>query len=185
VREAVVSQQPATFVDFYQASRDGCLRAVMVSTGDRQLAEELVAEAFARAWASWPKVSRHPAPAAWVVRTALNTGISWWRKRRREFPLDGHDAPAPAEVEGVDADVMNAVRRLPARQREVVALRIFLDLDTETTARALGIAPGTVTAHMSRAITALRRELAPSDVERELSFTTGFPTTKEKRLRNE
>jgi RNA polymerase sigma-70 factor (sigma-E family) len=183
MREAVVSQQPATFVDFYQASRDGCLRAVMVNTGDRQLAEELVAEAFARAWASWPKVSRHPAPAAWVVRTALNTGISWWRKRRREFPLDGHDAPAPAGVEGVDSDVMKAVRHLPARQREVVALRIFLDLDTETTARALGIAPGTVTAHMSRAIATLRRELAPSD--RELSFTTGFLTTKEKRLRNE
>lgn len=185
MREAVVSQQQATFVDFYQASRDGCLRAVMVSTGDRQLAEELVAEAFARAWASWPKVSRHPAPAAWVVRTALNTGISWWRKRRREFPLDGHDVPAPVEVPGVDSGVMNAVRHLPTRQREVVALRIFLDLDTETTARALGIAPGTVTAHMSRAIAALRRELAPSDVERELSFTTGFLTTKEKRLRNE
>jgi RNA polymerase sigma-70 factor (sigma-E family) len=166
MREAVVSQQPMTFVDFYQASRDGCLRAVMVSTGDRQLAEELVAEAFARAWASWPKVSRHPAPAAWVVRTAQNTGVSWWRKRRREFPLEGHDAPAPSEIAGVDANVMNALRRLPGRQREVIALRIFLDLDTETTARALGIAPGTVTAHMSRAVTTLRRELAPSDVAR-------------------
>jgi RNA polymerase sigma-70 factor (sigma-E family) len=166
MREAVVSQQPVTFVDFYQATRDGCLRAVMVSTGDRQLAEELVAEAFARAWASWPKVSRHPAPAAWVVRTALNTGVSWWRKRRREFPLEGHDVAAPSEIAGVDANVMSALRRLPARQREVIALRIFLDLDTETTARALGIAPGTVTAHMSRAVTALRRELAPSDVAR-------------------
>jgi len=178
MREAVVSQQPATFVEFYQASRDGCLRAVMVSTGDRQLAEELVAEAFARAWASWPKVSRHPAPAAWVVRTALNTGISWWRKRRREFPLEGHDAPASTELDVVDSDVMEALRRLPARQREVVAFRIFLDLDTETTARSLGIAPGTVTAHMSRATTALRRELAPSHIEREASFTTGVLTTK-------
>jgi RNA polymerase sigma-70 factor (sigma-E family) len=165
MREVVVSQPPATFVDFYEASRDGCLRAVMVSTGDRQLAEELVAEAFARAWASWPKVSRHPAPAAWVVRTALNTGVSWWRKRRREFPLDGHDAAAPAELAGVDAEVMDALKRLPSRQREVIALRIFLDLDTETTARALGIAPGTVTAHMSRAFAALRRELAPSAME--------------------
>jgi RNA polymerase sigma-70 factor (sigma-E family) len=166
MREAGVSQQPVTFADFYQQCRDGCLRAVMVSTGDRQLAEELVAEAFARAWASWPKVSRHPAPAAWVVRTAQNTGISWWRKRRREFPLEGHDAAAPTETAAVDAVVMNALRRLPARQREVVVLRIFLDLDTETTARALGIAQGTVTAHMSRAITALRRELARTDVAR-------------------
>jgi predicted RNA polymerase sigma factor len=40
--------------------------------GDLTLAEDLVAEAYARAWASWRKVSRHPAPPAWVVCTALN-----------------------------------------------------------------------------------------------------------------
>jgi len=164
MRKAIVSQPSVTFVDFYQASRDGCLRAVMVSTGDRQLAEELVAEAFARAWAAWPDVSRHPAPAAWVVRTALNTGVSSWRKRRREVPLEGHDAPAAAETATVDVAVMNALRRLPGRQREVVALRIFLDLDTESTARVLGIAPGTVTAHMSRAFAALRCEFEPTAV---------------------
>lgn len=153
-----------TFVDFYQASRDGCLRAVMVSAGDRQLAEELVAETFARAWAAWPRVSRHPAPTAWVVRTALNTGVSWWRKRRREVPLEGHDAPTPAETATVDVAVMHALRGLPRRQREVIALRLFLDLDTETTARVLGIAPGIVTAHMSRAVAALRCEFAPTAV---------------------
>ena len=48
------------------------------------LAEDQVAEAFARAWASWPKVSHHPAPRAWVVRTALNAGASWWHRRREE-----------------------------------------------------------------------------------------------------
>jgi DNA-directed RNA polymerase specialized sigma24 family protein len=63
------------FAEFYQTSRDGCLRAVYASVGDRLLAEELVAEAYARAWASWRKVSRHPAPPAWVVRTALNTHV--------------------------------------------------------------------------------------------------------------
>ncbi|MEV6341950.1 hypothetical protein [Actinoplanes sp. NPDC051851] len=36
-------------------------------------------------------MSRHPAPAAWVVRTALNVRVSWWRRRRREVALDGHD----------------------------------------------------------------------------------------------
>ena len=54
---------------------------------------------------------------------------------------------------------MAALRRLPARQREVLALRIFLDLDTETTAKVAGVAPGTVTAHLSRAVAALRRDL--------------------------
>jgi DNA-directed RNA polymerase specialized sigma24 family protein len=50
------------FEEFYRSSRDVCLRAVLASVGDRQLAEDLVAEAFTRAWMSWQKVSRHPAP---------------------------------------------------------------------------------------------------------------------------
>ena len=51
--------------------------------------------------------------------------------------------------------------RLPARQRQVVALRLVLDLDTGRTAEVLGIAPGTVMAHMGRAIAALREDLMP------------------------
>ena len=55
---------------------------------------------------------------------------------------------------------MVALGNLPSRQREVITLRLLLDLDTETTAKVLGIAPGTVTAHLSRAIRALRRGLS-------------------------
>lgn len=123
-----------------------------------------MAEAFARAYASWRKVARHPAPRAWVVRTALNTHISWWRRRRREVSWDGGPDAADDSCGSLalDAEVLAALRTLSARQREVVALRIFLDLDTETTARSLGIAPGTVTAHLSRATAALRGLLAPA-----------------------
>ncbi|WP_433414417.1 sigma-70 family RNA polymerase sigma factor [Microtetraspora malaysiensis] len=150
------------FEEFYQESRDACLRAVLATTGDRQLAEDLVAEAFTRAWMSWRKMSRHPAPHAWIVRVALNTRVTWWRRRRHEVALGGHDAVDPAAADGADVDpaLLVALRRLPRRQREVVALRVFLDLDTETAARALGIAPGTVTAHLSRAVAALRGDLA-------------------------
>jgi DNA-directed RNA polymerase specialized sigma24 family protein len=148
------------FADFYRSSRDSCLRAVTVVVGDRDLAEEQVAEAYARAWASWGKVRRHAAPRAWVVRTALNLGVSWWRRFQREVPLAEHDAAVPAGTgDGVDPTLIAALRRLPARQREVLALRIFLDLDTQTTAKVIGIAPGTVMAHLSRAVAALRRDL--------------------------
>jgi DNA-directed RNA polymerase specialized sigma24 family protein len=51
--------------------------------------------------------------------------------------------------------------RLPGRQRQVVALRLFLDLDTGRTAEVLGVAPGTVQAHMGRAMAALRADLMP------------------------
>jgi RNA polymerase sigma-70 factor (sigma-E family) len=153
------------FQEFYQASRDICLRAVLASVGDRQLAEDLVAEAFTRAWMSWHGVSRHPAPHAWIVRTALNTRVSWWRRRRREVALDGgHEvADTPAGDRGLDPTLLRALRRLPQRQREVIVFRVFLDLDTRTTAEVLGIAPGTVTAHLSRATTTLRAHLITVD----------------------
>jgi DNA-directed RNA polymerase specialized sigma24 family protein len=53
------------FAEFYRESRDDCLRTVLISIGDQDTAQELVAEAYARACASRRTVSRHPAPAAW------------------------------------------------------------------------------------------------------------------------
>jgi RNA polymerase sigma-70 factor (sigma-E family) len=161
MRRKGVSQEQADFAEFYARSRDDCLRTVLATVRDVDKAQDLVAEAFARAWAWWPRVSRHPAPRAWVVRTALNLSVSSWRRHRRELPLMGHDAPAcgPASIR-VDTELAAVLQRLPARQRQVVALRIFLDLDTAQTAEVLGIAPGTVTAHLTRALTALRTEFA-------------------------
>ena len=157
------------FAEFYGAATDPCLRAVIASGTDRAAAEEAVAEAFARAWAGWSKVSRHPSPAAWVVRTALNHHVSRWRRTRREVTLDqtatasaASSVAASAPATGEHQDLIAAVRALPTRQREVVALRIFLDLDTARTGQVLGIAEGTVTAHLHRAMTALRRQVQPT-----------------------
>jgi RNA polymerase sigma-70 factor (sigma-E family) len=161
-----VGREQRQFAEFYRAHRAACVKAVVAGTGDRQGAEDLVAEAFTRAWMSWRKVSRHPAPQAWVVRTALNLRVSAWRRRRREVPLaDDHDVAVGPGIGGVDARLMDALRRLPARQREVIALRTFLDLDTETTAKVLGIAAGTVTAHLSRAVATLRGQLVLAQTE--------------------
>jgi RNA polymerase sigma factor (sigma-70 family) len=158
-----VSAQQAGFAEFYAETRDDCLRVVFASTGDRQAAEDCVAEAFARAWASWRKVSVHPVPRAWVIRTALNLAVSAWRRRRREVPLgvlaqprSGLADSGPAEE--ADPAMMTILAGLPLRQRQVVALRVFLDLDTAATAQVLGIAPGTVTAHLARATCTLREQ---------------------------
>ena len=157
----------AEFEEFYAARRDPCLRAVFAAVGDRDLAEEAVAEAFARAWAAWPQLRRHPAPSAWIVRTALNARVSWWRRRRREVALEVDSAgPASAEPDGdlgLDPALLVALRRLPQRQREVLAMRVLLDLDSRSTAKALGIAEGTVTAHLARATATLRSQLATND----------------------
>ena len=157
------------FSEFYEVNRDVCLRAVLAGVGDRQLAEDLVAEAFTRAWTSWHVVRRHPAPRAWVVRTAFNTRVSWWRRRRREVVVDLvpealEAAPDPGGADtGLDPALLAALRGLPERQREVIAFRVFLDLDTKATAKALGIAPGTVTAHLARAVATLRGQFVSTD----------------------
>jgi RNA polymerase sigma-70 factor (sigma-E family) len=155
-----VSNEQTEFTEFFRASWEPCLRAVVAVVGSPQSAEDQVAEAFAKAWVSWRKVRRHPAPRAWVVRTALNTGASWWQRRRRELPLADHDVTAPGGPGGgLDTTLLTALWRLPPRQREVIALRIFLDLDSDTIARQLGIEAGTVRMHLSRGVTALRHEL--------------------------
>lgn len=68
--------------------------------------------------------------------------------------------PDDAELDPV---LLAVLRRLPRRQREVVVLRVFLDLDVRTTAAALGIAEGTVSAHLSRAVATVRGHLVPKD----------------------
>jgi RNA polymerase sigma-70 factor (sigma-E family) len=154
------------FAEFYASSRDDCLRTVVAITGNREAAEDFVAEAFARAWASWRTVGRHPAPRAWVVRTALNLRTSYWRRHRREVLREpNNDAlRSTAETAGrpggdeVDPEIIAALAGLPERQRQVIVLRVFLDLDTAGTAAVLGIAPGTVTAHLTRAMSALRTQ---------------------------
>jgi RNA polymerase sigma-70 factor (sigma-E family) len=161
-----VEQIGQEFSSFYTASKDDCLRIVLVNVGDRQLAEDLVAEAFTRAWTSWRKVREHPVPRAWVVRTALNAHVSWWRRRRRELTVDDPTALTGLEDSrlarsadlGLDQALVAALRMLPLRQREVITLRVFFDLDTDATAKLLGISPGTVGTHLHRALATLRAQ---------------------------
>ena len=152
------------FAEFYAAAWGECLRIVMVSVADRPLAEDLVAEAFARAWGSWRKVRGLADPRAWVIRVAMNARVSWWRRHRREVTLGSQDGMAAGGQDlALDSSLVAALRRLPVRQREVIALRLLLDLDTATTAEMLGISGSTVTTHLHRAIGALRRDIPAFD----------------------
>jgi RNA polymerase sigma factor (sigma-70 family) len=73
------------------------------------------------------------------------------------------DLPAADRAAGssIEPRIKAALWRLPVRQRQVVALRLLLDLDTARTAEVLGITPNTVKAHMAQALAALRRDLQP------------------------
>jgi RNA polymerase sigma-70 factor (sigma-E family) len=167
MRYVAMGTQRLDFAEFYRESKDACLFSVLANVGDRDVAQDLVDEAFARAWASWRSVSRHPAPAAWVVRAALNASISRWRHRRREVSLPDPATVADPATRPGDADstleprIMAALTRLPARQRQVITLRLLLDLDTSRTAEVLGISTSAVKAHLARALAVLRSDLMP------------------------
>lgn len=163
--EARLERIGTSFEAFYAAEAAAVHRAVAASLPDPSRAADAVDEAMARACASWERVGRYDAPAGWVYRVAINWATSRWRQLRREAPLAEHDPRPDAEVGRPDPDspvgspALAALRALPAEQREVVACRVLLDLDTRATARALAVPEGTVKSRLARGLDALRTAL--------------------------
>jgi RNA polymerase sigma factor (sigma-70 family) len=143
------------FDDFYRQSKNPCYRALLATVGDVTQTDDLLAEAYARAWQRWGDVSRHPAPDAWVVRVALNLHRDNWRSHKLAGRVRPSQPVAAPELD-LDVDLLRALRALPDRQREVVVLRVLLDNTNEQVAATLGIAPATVSVHLHRALGALR-----------------------------
>ncbi|MDQ1246351.1 MAG: hypothetical protein QG597_719 [Actinomycetota bacterium] len=157
-----------TFEEFYLAAKDDCLRAMVAATADVPEAEDVTAEAFARALDRWPELQHHPSPRAWVVRTALNLRTDRHRHRQRTSTLVtklARPEVAPEPPSPIDPALLDALRQLPARQREVIALRVLLGLSGAETARELGITTGSVGTHLHRGLAALRSRIQSSNPE--------------------
>ena len=123
-----------------------------------ELAEEVAAEAFARAFAARKRYdTAHPDALPWLLGIATNLMRRHWRAERRR--LVAYARVAAQHVPEVDPataeEAITAVARLPRRQREVVLLHVWADLSYEQIARALDIPVGTVRSRLSRARGAL------------------------------
>jgi RNA polymerase sigma-70 factor (ECF subfamily) len=154
------------FPSFYAQAKDPVFRAVLLATRRPDHAEDAVADAFLRACERWETLAVHPNPTAWVMRTAMNRFISGWRIWRREqAQLPDVVSLVPDEARSLDPFLLRQLWRLPQRQRQVVALRVLADLDTRSTAEALGLAEGTVGVHLMRGLETLRLALAGTDYE--------------------
>ncbi|MCU0261734.1 MAG: hypothetical protein MUE78_12000 [Ilumatobacteraceae bacterium] len=157
--EAVQAIPVDTFERFFRAEVGPVQRSLTLTLGDADLAAEATAEAMARAFARWPKVSGYDNPAAWVHRVGLNWATSRWRKRRREVLTDHEPDRSLDAAVTADPELTSALARLDIDQRAVVVLRYHLDWSEADTAAALGIAPGTVKSRLSRALTRLAEML--------------------------
>jgi RNA polymerase sigma-70 factor (ECF subfamily) len=148
----------AAFVAFYDRERDPLVRALTLTLGEPELANEAVDEAMARAYARWRGVGRYDNPGGWVYRVALNWARS--RVRRRRF-MSRALVPERAvrDPEPVDAALWEAIAKLPFQQRSAIILRFGLDWPLDRIADAVGAPVGTVKSRLSRGVASLRSTL--------------------------
>lgn len=154
----VVRLQHGSFENFYRGNRQHIFRALALTLGDRDLAEDAVDEAMTRTYQHWRNVQGFDNQAGWAYRVGLNWARSRLRKRKREV-LSETMPEGVAEIRFTDPDLDRAVKALPVDSRAVVVLRHYLDWSTDDVARALQIRPGTVKSRLHRAMQELRQQL--------------------------
>lgn len=163
-----MTEVEAHFDGFVRRASPGLLRAAWLLVGDWTGAEDLVQTAFERSWPKWGVLPDDRQRLAYVHRVLMN---SFLRGRRRKWlgEVSTADLPEPSGTDEADATVLHvgvvaAVRRLPPRQRAVIALRYLGDLTEVQTALALRCSVGTVKGYHARALTALRADPAVLDL---------------------
>ena len=158
-----------TAVDqLYAAHYRRLVRLAVLLVHDVESAEEVVQDAFVAMHHRWGRLREPDKALAYVRQAVVNRSRSVLRRRGVQAR---HAAAAPTvvpDLPGADDDVLDGERRvavldamrgLPARQREVLALRYFLDLSEAEIADTLRISRGAVKSHSSRGVAALRSHL--------------------------
>jgi len=149
---------------------DDVYRYLLYVTGNPHLAEDLAAATFERALNRWRRFDpRRGSARTWLCQLARGTALDHFRaeqRRRRREDAYAAETPTSDEAtfgEGLSPALETAVRSLSAAEREVVVLRVILELDGETTASVLGIRPSAVSSRLSRALQKLEERMV-SDV---------------------
>jgi RNA polymerase sigma-70 factor, ECF subfamily len=158
--------EPTSFADAAERHLDDVYGYLVYLTGDRGLAEELSAETFERALRLWRRFDPARGSAkTWLCQLARTTALDHWRsERRRRGREDAYarEGPFTADgplVPGLSPDLERALLSLSAAEREVVALRVLLELDGPTAARLLGISATACSTRLSRALTRLEERM--------------------------
>jgi RNA polymerase sigma-70 factor (sigma-E family) len=148
----------------YQAHAVGLIRLAYLMLGDRAGAEDVVQDAFFGLYRHWGRLADQTGALAYVRSSVLNGCRSALRRRALGRRLTAYQPPAAsAETAALGNEerheVMRAVRLLPARQREALVLRFYLELPEQEIARVMGVQPSTVRSATHRALKALGQSL--------------------------
>ncbi|WP_433300532.1 sigma-70 family RNA polymerase sigma factor [Actinoplanes sp. CA-030573] len=149
------------FEDFYAAYFRPLTIQMYAYTGDLGAAQDVVQEAFCRAFAQWRHVSDLEEPGAWVRRVAWNLATSQWRRARlaARFAALHRAEPAVAEPSPDRVALAAALAKLPAQHRRAVILHYLADLPISEIAAQEGAAEGTVKSWLHRGRVALAAQL--------------------------
>ena len=162
-------QAQADFERFFETHHRDLSRYAYLLSGDREIAEDITAEALTATWTHWDRVQAADSPIAYVRRTVTNLAAGRVRRIVRDRNLLtrlGRQLPAVQTVADRDVpaalDLQAALMRLPLRKRQCVVLRHCLDLSEADTAAQLGISVGTVKSQTSKGVAELERLLSNS-----------------------
>lgn len=155
----------AEFDQFYAGTAARVLRQVYLLTGDLAEAEDVVHEAFERAWLRWDSVQRAESPEAWVRTVARRLAISRWRRARNAataWRRHGGSQHRPA-LDAEHVDLVDALRRLPEKQRTAIVLHHLADLSVDQVAAETRASVSAVKAQLARGRAALATLLTDHD----------------------
>jgi RNA polymerase sigma factor (sigma-70 family) len=145
------------FEDVYWALYLRAMRTAYRVLGDRDAAEDVAADALARAHLHWSHVRMLPHRDGWVLRVASNLALDVARRRTPKLSAAPHATFEDRTVDRIT--LVRALRGLPRRQREAVSLRYLAQLSHDEIAAALGIAAPSARTHVHRGLLALRAAL--------------------------
>ena len=157
--------QPASFAAVAEEHLDDVYGYLVYLTRDRSLAEDLTADTFEKALRLWRRFDPRRASArTWLCQIARTTALDWFRSEERRQKREERAAPLEqvdvAAADGFSPHIEAALAELSAGEREVIALRVLLDLDGEEAARVLGISPTAVSTRLSRALNKLEEKVS-------------------------
>lgn len=167
-RPAEAVTEPRTLEEAADAHLDDVFGYLLYLTRHRETAEDLTGATFEKALRLWGRFDpRRGGARTWLLGIARTTALDHFRaesrRRRREEAVAAPDRFEEAFAEGVSPQLREALASLSAADREIVALRVVLDLDGEETSRLLGISTSAVSTRLSRALQRLEEKVSSRD----------------------
>lgn len=161
--------EPRTLEEAADAHLDDVFGYLLYLTRHHETAEDLTGSTFEKALRLWGRFDpRRGSARTWLLGIARTTALDHFRaesrRRRREEATARPDRFEETYAEGVSPRLRAALAALSAADREIVALRVVLDLDGEETARVLGIKTSAVSTRLSRALQRLEEKVSSDDL---------------------